>query len=546
MKLGRSELACASRLLAVIGIGIVGIIVSMSQTIIDVLATPAGAVFPLVHNYAQDFYYYLHLMRQGFDAAWRATSRLTPEVFPSQFINPFFLGLGHFSRIINISLPQTYLMARIMGAATLIALSYVLAVFVYPKSSGRPACAGRRIIAFILVIFGSYWGGWGSHGPTVPSLVHLWTELDPMVRLSFIPHHLWSKVFMLGTFLLIIRSWGNTIRWKWVALVALGTAAAGFSSPVVLVTMIPTLTILLGFFAVETLMQKKPMLWKPYVALVISIIVGILVALYHRRMEVGVFPWTSYKPWEDAVRFSIRPIDYFQSLGPAFVLFLFAIKPLWQSRAGKLVIAWAFSGWVMAFFVGGFLPLWNIRFLEGYQFIPIAIGASEGLMIVAGRLDKFFRFQYSLVILLSLLLIHAGGGIIASINEHYQYLARDVHNPMVYVPVATLEALTFLGKQKSPDAVVLAPFDVGSMIPAYSSLRVVGGHNLMTLNAGEKRVFIDRFYSLTNPDAIIKQLRIYPIVYLWRPAYVTFPYETIEGISKIFDNGAVTLYRVNQ
>lgn len=534
-----------SEFLAVIGIGIVGVIVSMSQTILDVVATPAGTTFPVVHNYAQDYYYYLHLMRQGFDGAWLATSRLTPEVFPSQFINPFFLGLGHLSRIANITLAQTYLMARIMGAFSLIALSYLLALFVYPKSSIKPAYAGRRIVALILVIFGSFWWGWGAHGPTVPSLVHLWTELDPMVRLSFIPHHLWAKVFMLATFLLILRTLGNTVRWKWVALIALGTAFAGFSSPVVLVTMIPTLTLLTVFIVVGGFMEKKHITWLRFMPLVTSIIVGTLVALYHRRVELGVFPWTSYKPWEDAVRFSIRPIDYVQSLGPTFVLFLFALKPLWPSRAGKLVLAWAISGWIIAFGVGRFLPLWNIRFLEGYQFIPIAIGASEGLMMLSSRFNKLFRFQYSLVILLLALMVHTGGGIIASINEHYQYLANDLRNTMIYVPVTTMEALAFLGKQTPSEAVVLAPFDIGSMIPAYSSLRVVGGHNLMTLNASEKRAFIDQFYSLTNPDAISNQLHRYPIVYLWRPTYVTYPYETIAEITKIFDNGVVTIYRVN-
>lgn len=529
-----------SEVVAVIGIGIVGVIVSMIQTIVDIAATPSDTAFPLVHNYAQDYYYYLHLMRQGFDGAWLATSKLTPEQFPAQFINPFFLGLGHLSRITNITLAQTYLLARIMGAFSLIALSYMLALLVYPRSSVK------RIIALILVIFGSYWWGWGTQGPTVPSLVHLWTELDPMVRLSFIPHHLWSKVFMLATFLLILRSWGNTVGWKWVALIALGTALAGFFSPVVLVTMIPTLALLTVFFAADSIMEKKSILWRAYVPIIASIMIGILVAFYHRRVELGVFPWTSYKPWEDAVRFSIRPIDYLQSLGPTFLLFLIALKPLWHSRAGKLILAWAASGWIMAFGVGKFLPLWNIRFLEGYQFIPIAIGASVGLLMAAGRLDTLFRIQYSLVILLSLLLIHAGGAITASVNEHYQYLANDIHNSIIYVPVTTLEALTFLGKQTSRDAVILAPFDIGSMIPAYSSLRVVGGHNLMTLNALEKRAFIDRFNSFTNPDAIIKQLQSFPIVYLWRPKYVTFPYETIDGITKVFDNGAVTIYRMSQ
>lgn len=489
----------------VIALVIVGVIISMSQTIADVLSTPIGTTFPLVHNYAQDYYYYLHLMRQGWDGAWLATSKLTPEVFPPQFVNPFFLVLGHVSRIFSLPLPFSYTAARVLGGVLIIVLSYIL--------------AGRNILAILLLIFGSFWWGWGAAGPTVPTLVHLWTELDPMVRLSFIPHHVWSKVFMLGTFLLILRS-------KRIGRVAVGTLAAGLVSPVVLVTMIPTLVLFL-------IMEKKTFSWRFSMPIIVSIIVGILVALYHRHVETGVFPWTSYKPWEDVVRFSIRPMDYVQSLGPVFVLFLISLPHLWRSRVGRLLIAWAFSGWLMAFFVGGLLPLWNIRYLEGYQFIPVALGAAAGL----GK-------KMISILLVGMIIIHGSIGFIASWNEHKQYLTHDLGNPMVYVPNGTMEALTFLGSQNS-DAVILAPFDIGSMIPAYSSLRVVGGHNLMTFHAPEKRAFIDRFYSLTDPAAIMKQLQNFSIVYLFRPKEVTFPYETIGGVTKVFDSGTVAIYRVS-
>ena len=500
---------------------VVGVIISMSQTILDTLSTPSGTTFPLVHNYAQDYYYYLHLMRQGWDGAWLATSRLTPEVFSPQFVNPFFLGLGHVSRIFSFSLPLMYTLARALGGVLILVLSYLLATMLYPTS------AYKRIVAILFLIFGSFWWGWGPAGPTVPTLVHLWTELDPMVRLSFIPHHLWSKVFMLATFLVIIRSWGNTKSIRWIVLVALGTLAAGFASPVVLVTMIPTLILFL-------VIQKKTYPWRTYVPIIIAITVGIAVALYHRRVELGVFPWTSYKPWEDVARFTIRPMDYLQSLGPTFVLFLISLPFLWAKRVGRLLIAWAFSGFLMAFFVGGFLPLWNIRYLEGYQFIPIALGAAAGL----GK-------RMVGIILVGMIIIHGSIGFIASWNEHKAYLAGDLTNPMVYVPDAIMEALMFLGSQKG-DGVVLAPFDIGSMIPAYSGLRVVGGHNLMTYLAPEKKAFIDQFYKETDPAAIVRSLDRYAPAYLWRPAWVTFAYETVGGITKVFDNGTVAIYAVRQ
>ena len=57
---------------------------------------------------------------------------------------------------------------------------------------------------------------------------------------------------------------------------------------------------------------------------------------------------------------------------------------------------------------------------------------------------------------------------------------------------------------------------------------------------------IDQFYKETDPAAIVRSLDRYAPAYLWRPAWGTFAYETVGGITKVFDNGTVAIYAVRQ
>lgn len=493
-------------LLFVVFLVVVGIGISFYQTAADIAATPKGTVFPLVHNYSEDYYYYLHLMRQGYDGAWKATTKLTPEEFAPQFVNPFFLILGKIARVFHTSLPVVYTASRLFGTVSILIVSYYFCRLTYLHD------AKKRIASLTLIIFGGFWWGWSNGMPTVPALTRVWTELDPMVRLSFIPHHLWSKVFMLLSFfmlyVLIHPKRKKTSMFGLIG-VAIFVVLMGITSPVALATFIPTMSMVLILSGIRALVVKHTFFPHHAIPVLMTIGIGLILIYYYRMLETSVFPWTSYKPWEDAVRFPVTAVTYAQSLGPTFILFFLSLPMLLENPTlGLLYLSWVSSPWIMIFLLGRFIPLSNIRFLEGYQFIPLAIGAADGAWKAATwsstlcrSVTKHVSTEIFYGILIVAIMVHGIVGFRASMALHRSYMVNDLVNPSIYVPKGTWEGIQFLSGVLSPGSIVVAPYDVGGIVAAFSGGRVIAGHRLMTLDLEKKKAVLDGFYRQSNLES---------------------------------------------
>lgn len=454
------------------------LMVSLGQTILYAWGTPLGTVYPLVHNFVEDYYEYLDIMRQGWEGQWLATSRLTPEVYPRMFVSVFLLFLGHVARWFHISLPAAYTGARVLGAAALMTLVYQLIRRTFPQSRTQ------RLIAFCFVLFGTYSWGWSSGGPAVTPLTHAWTELDPVFRWSFVPHHLWAKVGMLAVFLLLLQP-PSTILHN--SLFILLVFVMGFTNPVVYATFVPTLALYLLFSLARGGLAKLD--WRT----IGTIGVAGVVLLYHRYLQTNIFPWTSYLLWEQTLNYKVHPLDYAMSLGPTLILFVLAIPTLWHmGKVGRLLLAWAATSWLMLYVLGPFVPVTPERYLGGYQFIPLGIGAAVWIFSLKRR--GLLRLGVVLI-----LLAYFAVGIWASLTEHAGYVAVNRTNSQVYVPQELMAAFTYLSRNGKPEDVVMAPYEISTMIPAFTGRRVFAGHAMFTKDIEVKKVLINDFFAGKNP-----------------------------------------------
>lgn len=494
---------------------IFAILLSISQTILYVLHTPPGYTFLFIHNFIEDYYYYLHLMRQGWEGYWTATSWLTPEVYPGAVLNVFFLLLGHMARIFHIGIPMMYLFARISGGVLLLILVYVLIQKIFPKDRSK------RIGAFVLVLFGTYWWGWQAGRPAVSLLAHQWTELDPIFRWSYIPHHLWSKVGMVSLIVLLIKPKKSV---GYLLTISALTALTGLINPVVYATFLPLIGLWAGLeFLRNTEQRKNVWFYLPWICIVFS---ALVVGLYHRNLSLTLFPWTSYEIWEKTLQYSVRISDYAISLGPNFVLFLLAVPLIWRyGRTGTLLIAWVASSWVMLFGFRFLVPVTVERYLGGYQFIPIGIGAAEGLFFIAKRI---IRKDYAIIVagMLFLLMVYHFIGLSASLKEHRRYIAENATNPQVYIPDDLMHAFSYIEKETLRQSVVLAPYWISTMLPALTGTRVIGGHVLMTYLSGEKQKTLADFFAGVNvsPSDLFEK---YNVVSVLAPVALQLPYKVV-------------------
>lgn len=528
---------------------VLAVFLSLLQTLVYWLQTPPGTIFPFIHNYISDYYYYLHLMRQGFEGHWLATSWLTPEVFPPQFVNPFFIILGHLSRVTRISLPLMYTLSRGIGGIGLGIGIYLLSRAWFGNDKFW------RVLGLIITIFSTSFWSFSGGKLSPPELVHTWTEFDPMFRLSYIPHHLWSKVFLVLLFVLVNR-WQDKINLRRLITLGLFTLLIGFTSPVTLITFIPTICLwqFLSFARPGLTKLKFSKYVKNLTIGLVTVGIAVLIALYHKQIEHSVFPWTSYSGWEGHVQFTITPLNYLQSLGPTAILFLFALPVLWRRSLGRLFIAWAVSGWLGTFILATILPLSNIRFLEGYQWIPLGIGAAVGVKQIIERtvisiplvwreatkkrfLPASRRVEMTII---CVMLTYFSIGFYASWQEHAGYIVQNKTNPQVYMPQSWLEPFKVLEKAGKPQDVVLAPPEMSPLIPAFTGKRVVWAHDLMTLNASEKLSDLRQIYLTTNPE------QIWQIITKHNADYLVFMSQSLAGphYQLIWNQGELGIYKV--
>lgn len=273
--------------------------ISLFEPIYGFTRVSEGTRYTFLHNYPEDYFYYLHVMRQGYEGAWKVTSRMTPEFFPPQFAAPFFLLLGKVGTILPLSMESLYFASRLLGAIAIMIVLYRVIQILFDTVI-------IRIWAFILTLSGTFFPSIYNGGLSIPDLIKSWTELDPIERIAFIPHHLWSKVLLLVLFLVITRKETRGYRF---AVVALLTVIMGFISPVILVTYVITI----GLWLV----------WERKIPQTIICLVGIasagVVALYHWYLSHSVFPWTTYSPpWENNWLLLYSPLSYIQSSAYCF------------------------------------------------------------------------------------------------------------------------------------------------------------------------------------------------------------------------------------
>lgn len=445
---------CTNEAVWVMGVVAIFLLLTFWEPLYALIRQPPKTVYTFVHNHPEDYFFHLHVMRQGYEGAWVVITRMTPEDFPARFATPFFLLLGKMAHILPLGMGELYTLARGVGAVVFMMVLYRLIQHVFTDLR-------TKIAALVLTLSGTFLPDVSNKGFDVPVLVRsIWTELDPLMRLTFVPHHLWSKVLMIVLFLLFLTK-------RSPVLICIATLAAGWISPVFLVTYMAIMTM---WVTLELLVYKSAdrMLIISYI---LSMVAAITVSGYHWWLSKSSFPWTTYgPPWENNWLYLFPWWMYLQQFG---VLFPFAtlgsIVGFRRSSAIRLLTVWALMGWVFIFILRPFLPFSNSRYLTGYQWVAVGLLASYTIV----RMKRLW-------LVTSLVFLFILPSWFVSVRDVMKRIDAQVAltNPQYFLPDDIQKTLTYLGTLKT--CTVAAPDWLSTMIPAYTSCRSVSGHRLMT------------------------------------------------------------------
>lgn len=515
------------------------LIISIIPDFYRISITPAGKTYTLLHNHLTDYYYYLSLMRQGFEGNWLLTTRMTPETFQPVFAQTFFALLGNLARVFHVSLPVTYLVSRIVTGVILMLVVLLLVRKIFKNRY-------YRIFACLMVFFSTgFWTVSSVSGKlSVNQFLTFWTRMDPILRTTYLPHHVISTALGILSIVLLSEALERSDLKKVIPAGICGFLA-GFIYFASMINILGGVVIaFMTFLCVSFIKKQKGVPGKTFFFL-IYFGISVLSFAYLLVLAKTTFPWSSYANAGERFTFGFFVSEYIGALGPALLLALLGIGTVIRGKSWlpKLLLGWAifpFAGLLIINKI--YWQFADIYYLEAASYIPLGILAVYGWKVLEQRI--FHKIKGSAVIFAVILILYFIPPLVFSFQKEISRYSPYLYN--IYIPDEILAGIRWLDINTPAQSVVLAGGYFGSIIPAFTHNRVVYGHPASTFNAIEKMQDLLLFFSQKDKNLAGEILKKYGVSYVFYAADTDPPgNDFIKSLplTEVFENNSVKIYK---
>jgi hypothetical protein len=433
---------------------------------------------------SHDYAVHLSTMQAGQLGEWAYQMRFTTEPHQPAYIKMFYIFLGHASKFVGLNNETMYHVARWFAGYLALLSIYYLCNLVFSERS-------RARYAFLMVGMGSGLG-WllmilgVALKPISP--IDFWLiDLYVFFSLSVFPHFSFliaMMAFSVGLYFKYLHlgtspsnesiTKGSPIS-KEIAWIGLLSFAAGFINPTAFAGVDAAI---LGATVFYWLSIRK-VVWYQFFAMVILASVQTLPILYN------YFTLSRDPIWEQFMLQNQTPTPPFMYLLWGLAPFIpFALLGGWQavrsrSPAFGSLLAWSISGIALAY-----LPLSiQRRFLLGLT-IPLGILAVYGFYTTI----KFHKVN---LVLFGYVLVAAISSICLSLGSS---LYMNSHPPDYFYPSSLDKAFEWFNRNAVPNDIAIASSTTGLLVAQKTPLKVFLGHEIETVNFGEKEEWVKQYY----------------------------------------------------
>jgi hypothetical protein len=417
---------------------------------------------------------YLSKMYQGSLGNWLFKLPYTDQPGDGAYLNLFYLGLGHISRIFGVQILTVFHLARTLGCVFLLFTiwNFFGAFFIPP----RP-----RKIAFALASLGSGMGWLVLSTGKFTS--DFWVaETYPFLSAYANPHFPIGLAIVLW---MVKPPYHQIVGWKSWTLYAIGAITISVINPFGIVI---TLVVLGGnyFWNLAEKSNHAPILNR----IIIFTIFGCPL-LFYDLWVANTDP--AFMGWNSQNLTPSPPVwDLVLSLSPALffgVVGLFPYRKMRNEHAFlqiRPLVIWSVLGIILVYLPVGL----QRRFMMGL-YIPIAGLAAIGIQSLG---DKPRRFGF---LTLCIFLLALPTNLVILLIAQNGIINRD---PAIFLSKSEFQALDWLETNTEPEALVLSSPDMGLFIPAYTGRRVIYGHPFETVNAEEEEALVLQFFQVNDSE----------------------------------------------
>ncbi len=544
---------------------------------------PEGRTFALIHNNAQDFFFYQSLMNEGANGAWMTSDPYTSEPHQSSIIFSYFLWLGKLSKLLGLPYAVTYHLIRIMLSVILLSFIFYLLSFIkipHPR------------LTYLFFLFAAPFMHKTADGSIVPYM-NWWTGMDPIRRMAYLPHHMFGGLLLVITIIMIIKFIKESKLKYLLSLIFISVLLAFVHTPslFILLLILPVTLFLhvlihqeFSFFNFHFSLNFQTLKIKNYkfienyklkisnyIGLLIYWVTGLLMLLFMVSQTRNGFPWSQYIDWEKNLQF---PLDR-ELIGALGILFPFSLLGAWQAIKSKkfeyiLITCWLFIPFL-------FIPLApkiglsNIRLIQGVPYLPLAIlstiGMSKILLFIikyiVNHQFSFFNFQiknlkfnenfklkienYLVCVFFVIFIIFTFPTLQWSLQDQIREYWPIFGN--VYLDNRLNNAFSFINQNFPAKTVSLSTFYTGNYLPAFTRTVSFIGHFGYTYNEKEKEEKTQKFFKGKMTDEEAKEfLMSNKIALIWqgpeeKPIYKDYLYPKI--LKPVYDKEEVIIYLLN-
>jgi hypothetical protein len=420
---------------------------------------------------------YMAKMRLGARGTWSFHLFYTPEEHEGAVAFTFHLLLGKVANALGLSFVLVYHLAR-----ALLGLGLLLTVYVFVSHFTSDVFIRR--VAWALIALGSGLGWlltllgathWLGNLP-----LDFWVpEAYVFLVLYNLPHLALAEALLLWSILWTLYAFeGKGLRWS------LFAGLAAFAMAWIVPFYAGVLAAALGAYLLSLLIRRRRLPWRE-TGLTALTGIGVLPPVVYNAWLFTTNP--AFAAWAAQNRIlSPHPLLYL--LGFALLLVPTAWGAVQVLRQGEerwlLPVAWVL---VVPFLL--YVPFNLQRRMIAAAQVPLALLAAVGL-VTWFRNRRWALVAYVAILSLSNVLLVLGN--LGPIHQR---------TTPIYRPAAEVTALEWLADHAQADETVLASFQVGNVIPAWTDLRVFAGHGPETLHNAEKREALERFFDPATDNA---------------------------------------------
>ncbi len=512
------------------------------KLISNILQTPKGTYFPLIHRNIADYYPYISAIREGRDGSVVLEALYTSENVQRKPVYLFYTLAGKIFSIVNLEPVWIYHFIRLLGYEIFFVVVYMLSLAVL----GNIKAFWGGIIGILstispIMFFGKMFDG--------SNQLSWWYGMDSIGRLDLAAHHIWGITTMIGVILFWFRYIKRErLRMLYISLIFLILTIIIYPFPALALFFIPLISGVIYFFHKRG--EKDKIDKRILVSSVMIFGVSFLVLLFMKKTTESSLPWSYPNIWEVAMWNSKSFVDRDILVGGG-VLLLFVLPYIfysfWRGNSFQniLLCIWIVLPYILLPFAT-YLGIGKIRLITFSNFIPMGIVA---MLFIESLYKRIKTIRVKLIYLMSLIFY-----LLVSLPVSFYILSKNIGAPFgtyinITIPQSIMRSISFIKENVPKHSVILSTDYMGLLLPSFVSIRSFAAHPTLTIDYSNKvnqvAMFLEGKYG-NNAEKFVKDNNIQ---YLYFGPLETNSIDNVLSynlnLKKVYDQEGIVIYKVN-